>query len=1067
MRIDTIHIDNYAGLNDVDLVFSDGFQVVKALNEDGKTSLLAFIRGVIFGFRYALPDTGTRTAPFWTDGVRMGGRIEVTVELDGKERHYAIIRHTPKQDGTLSIRDLDSSRLIEDGLGEATKLRDLILGGVDRTLFNNVFVLTVSDLQNMKDMTNREVSNAFFSADSGVGLGLPRELSALNGEMKKLYNDKNSQGKQRHRKLKAEVNELGREIGTLKTKMKELSGRSSTREKMSGHLDILRKTRAALGNEVKRAADRITARKHKSRIEELNDGIDELAGGPFPTDSDQERLEFLRKDISSLEEDLGDLDEKIESLENKQSNLALDPDAEENHSSLEAVKVSDLLERVVEAELANNLREEKEGLSDLELEEGFETRLKEAVFRQEEIQTKIEGLTDRENIANISLGKFKPQVLDAGLASEIEGALTRPISQHSDPLNRAEGEVNRIESDLKAALKSAGGMDVEVLDDLPLDAANIARLRTSLAESGSTPRSRFAPIQKLIALSALVLGLGIAFILDEMLGGGGLALIGLVLLIIDRLETQGGEGAAELSGSVKKQLKRLGLPPHASTNDLDRLVVSLDEAITLSGELSRAKSSRDAVEELYTTGIELLNRLVDDCGLEAVDEGASAAHLEGVLGALMETHRIADIQVGFQNEELTKIHTSKGIFSGQLEDNTNELNEILSELGEEDQESATPVLTEITRRLEIETELERLASAERNVQKIREVVNAACKSVGDKEPSLHNLAIVYAKQLERATKAVGARDKNDEWERQLIEKRPGVERRETEKEGLEEKATDLLTSFGLVSDDEMRPAVEAGKHRLGLEREMKDEQGKFTNLAKRWDDFEAELEEADPIEDEAICTEQELRDEDLRSKIVDLQGQLDNLNAELLNLEGSDELTRIQAELKATQAELNEVNLRWAHLFLVRFIIKRTREEYEGSHGSEVLVRASEHLERITGGRYTQIMRVDEEPHYQLLDWSGSYRSPVKPDLSRSAFAQVYLCIRLAYAEKGAHSNLPIILDDAYESYDNERSNRGLDILCELGETGRQVMMFSHHNHICKYAESRGAEVIQLEPGWG
>ena len=81
--------------------------------------------------------------------------------------------------------------------------------------------------------------------------------------------------------------------------------------------------------------------------------------------------------------------------------------------------------------------------------------------------------------------------------------------------------------------------------------------------------------------------------------------------------------------------------------------------------------------------------------------------------------------------------------------------------------------------------------------------------------------------------------------------------------------------------------------------------------------------------------------------------------------------------------------------------------------------------------------------------------------MSRGAFAQVYLCIRLAYAEKGAHSNLPIILDDAYEGYDDERVPPALDILCELGEM-RQGMLFSHHGHICEAAESRGVPVIQL-----
>ena len=168
MRIDTIHIDHYGGLNDLNLDLVDGFQVIQGLNEEGKTTLLAFIRGVFFGFKQALPHIGVRSAPFFTEGERMGGRIEVMVELDGKERRYAVIRHTPKQDGALSIRDIDSNRLLEDG--EAAMLRDRILGGVDKTLFNNVFVLTVDELHNLNALTHEEVAHALFSADSGLGL---------------------------------------------------------------------------------------------------------------------------------------------------------------------------------------------------------------------------------------------------------------------------------------------------------------------------------------------------------------------------------------------------------------------------------------------------------------------------------------------------------------------------------------------------------------------------------------------------------------------------------------------------------------------------------------------------------------------------------------------------------------------------------------------------------------------------------------------------------------------------------------------------------------------------------
>ena len=70
MRIDTIHVDEYGGLNDMHLKLVNGFQVIKGLNEEGKTTLLAFIRGVFFGCTKVFPHLKMRSAPDGPGGAR-------------------------------------------------------------------------------------------------------------------------------------------------------------------------------------------------------------------------------------------------------------------------------------------------------------------------------------------------------------------------------------------------------------------------------------------------------------------------------------------------------------------------------------------------------------------------------------------------------------------------------------------------------------------------------------------------------------------------------------------------------------------------------------------------------------------------------------------------------------------------------------------------------------------------------------------------------------------------------------------------------------------------------------
>ena len=427
----------------------------------------------------------------------------------------------------------------------------------------------------------------------------------------------------------------------------------------------------------------------------------------------------------------------------------------------------------------------------------------------------------------------------------------------------------------------------------------------------------------------------------------------------------------------------------------------------------------------------------------------------------MERSRSSSVKVEVVKSNMLSSNTKKEFLIKDQKKNEKLLNKIFTELGVDDLGSVEKLLTEINRRSEIETELKRLESAENLVARVRKEVDKACLSVKEEAPLLDNLSQAYSLQFERAEKSVLVRESYNEYGRLIAENHPALERWQNELSVHDKKAKELLKSFNLESDEGMESAVKNGELHSNLEDELIDEGKKIADLNDKWPDFQKGLDDNDLMDDETTVLEQVDRDIDLGQTITKLQNELDVLNAELLNLDESSQLTEMLGDISSKQAELKEVEIRWANLFLVDFIIKRTREEYEGDHGSEVLRRASDYLNRITDGRYSQIMRIEEDPGYQLKEDNGSYRYPIPPDVSRGAFAQIYLSIRLAYAEEGAHSNLPIILDDAFEGFDDERVLPALSILLEIGQK-RQVLLFSHHGHICVSAKSLGASVTSL-----
>ena len=49
MRIESLHIDKFGKLRAFDLAFPEGLTIVRGDNESGKTTILAFLRAMLYG----------------------------------------------------------------------------------------------------------------------------------------------------------------------------------------------------------------------------------------------------------------------------------------------------------------------------------------------------------------------------------------------------------------------------------------------------------------------------------------------------------------------------------------------------------------------------------------------------------------------------------------------------------------------------------------------------------------------------------------------------------------------------------------------------------------------------------------------------------------------------------------------------------------------------------------------------------------------------------------------------------------------------------------------------------
>jgi len=176
MRITEIAIDGFGIFYDFPIRDLDpGITVFEGRNEAGKTTLMAFIRAVLFGFEDRRSGNN-RYEP--VHGGRHGGALVLMTE-EGKG--YRVERTEGGAHGRLTVYDPDGSRADE-------ALLQRLLYGTSKAFYQNVFAFGISELQRLDTLQAAEVSSHIYTVGMGAGLTpLATVIATLKGEQGQLF----------------------------------------------------------------------------------------------------------------------------------------------------------------------------------------------------------------------------------------------------------------------------------------------------------------------------------------------------------------------------------------------------------------------------------------------------------------------------------------------------------------------------------------------------------------------------------------------------------------------------------------------------------------------------------------------------------------------------------------------------------------------------------------------------------------------------------------------------------------------------------------------------------------
>jgi uncharacterized protein YhaN len=269
--------------------------------------------------------------------------------------------------------------------------------------------------------------------------------------------------------------------------------------------------------------------------------------------------------------------------------------------------------------------------------------------------------------------------------------------------------------------------------------------------------------------------------------------------------------------------------------------------------------------------------------------------------------------------------------------------------------------------------------------------------------------------------------------------------------------------------------VQEGLRRLRSRREAAGQAGRIlADLERSHPDLdalrarigEAEQAGADWIVDEEALARRKVRLPEMTRRVETLARAEAALEKEIEQLAAGESLDRVDGEVEVLGEELRRLERERDRRHVLARLLREADRRFREEHQPELIRRAGEHLDAITGGRYARVLLADGtgELSFRVRSEDAPRPVPVADPVSTGTREQVYLALRLAAVDQldKDGERLPLFLDETLVNWDPERRERGLELLARIAK-GRQVFVFTCHPDAAERLGGYGARVIRLD----
>jgi len=1033
MKITDILIEQFGSWNDLLLpVRKKGISLIHGPNEAGKSTLLRFIRGVLYGY----PAAGLITSQGSDRTTGWGG----TLRVKHRGEHYELTRRI-EENGRQSFLVSHKNHVLTP-----EKFEEKILQNVDADVYRTIYTLGLKELRELGTLQSEQISEYIYGTSLGA---VGQQLLAADDQTRQvaghLVDEKHDQGKLFD--LSGQYNSLtqalGRADNVLTQYERSLEEQKSLEKKQAERKHRLQQLRREQGNY--RYLSRVW--KPWKRHRELTTQFDRLNGlTSFPADG-------LRQ-LETLEQKIAKLSRKEESLLDQQSTVKQQLQVE--RKSYELREHASGIRALID--LKSMVETAERHLADVTAD---------ASMLRAELDEKLQSASPGWSLDKLDQIDTSPQahLKLVTAARDYQNSLRRRARYRRRYQKLADGNHNRqleLQEQFKKQNITSIDQAVQKANQRLRDLEKLTKLRIQESEYDQRIRSAQSQLIKLQDGAELPWWASLMLTLFFMAGG-----FFVVAGLFKGIQTGWLVGAIYVLTGIMGTGLAWAMRLHYEQNDTELQYKLNEEIDQCQFELEKTRNQIALI-----TGASSSRKLLP-ADLQNNRKNQTEAEL-----IRQATQKLTELEQLARDEQRIKRTRKKlSAHRGKLGDYQREASaarqtwcDLLKTLRLKETIRTTEAFEDWQRAGDLKQTLAKWNASKEDVQRHSEILSLFKEQMGqisrrmqlkDQQHRTLTQTLSYWETLLNEYERV--KDSYLKRKKEYNDLKEDLEAVHKELR-LEKLNLQALLKQGHAETREQFHSNAQQLHQLqNLRTQIDDLNDQLATLAR--EEPELAIVEEDLLQFQPQQTQERidligLEIEELESDLEQSHQQLGRIRQSRAAIESDTTL----ADLKTRQARLLDrahITLRdWQSSRLASSAFSEMTEQLERDYQPETLARASHYLLQLTCGRYEQVRTPFGSQELLIHEKDGSVRQI--SELSDGTREQLFLAVRMAlidlFAQQGIE--LPIVLDDICVNFDQVRTEAAVKTLIEFAKN-KQILFFTCHNHLATLFKQQG-----IEPTW-